>query len=290
MRNEDADQLDAAANVVLPPELRTPFLLKAPAAAPYRRRAGRRDARHRHDRRVPSQLLRAEIVVVESAGGFRDADERHAGHGRSRRRARRAGRARVGVRLGCINHALLTADAIAARGLKLAGWVANHVDPAMSFPDENIATMRDWRARAWRAAAHSAPGPPPESAAAMLDIATLVRRCAPRSIDNRNRSPIPHPRWTGKRYDPSPDRRHRATRRDSVAAPVSQRWRVADVVALFELPFNDLLFRAQQVHREHFDANAVQLSTLLSIDGRLRGRLRLLLAVVAPRHGPEGRS
>ena len=50
-----------------------------------------------------------------------------------------------------------------------------------------------------------------------------------------------------------------------VAAPVSQRWRVADVVALFELPFNDLLFRAQQVHREHFDANAVQLSTLLSI-------------------------
>ena len=46
------------------------------------------------------------------------------------------------------------------------------------------------------------------------------------------------------------------------AAP---RWRVADIVALYELPFNDLLFRAQQVHREHFDANAVQLSTLLSI-------------------------
>ncbi|OMG70786.1 biotin synthase BioB [Burkholderia ubonensis] len=50
-----------------------------------------------------------------------------------------------------------------------------------------------------------------------------------------------------------------------VAAPSAQRWRVADVVALFELPFNDLMFRAQQVHREHFDANAVQLSTLLSI-------------------------
>ncbi|MCA8035056.1 biotin synthase BioB [Burkholderia arboris] len=50
-----------------------------------------------------------------------------------------------------------------------------------------------------------------------------------------------------------------------VATPAPQRWRVADVVALFELPFNDLMFRAQQVHREHFDANAVQLSTLLSI-------------------------
>ena len=42
-------------------------------------------------------------------------------------------------------------------------------------------------------------------------------------------------------------------------------WTVDSVAALFELPFNDLLFRAQQVHREHFDANAVQLSTLLSI-------------------------
>jgi biotin synthase len=43
------------------------------------------------------------------------------------------------------------------------------------------------------------------------------------------------------------------------------RWRVADIVALYELPFNDLMFRAQQTHREHFDANTVQLSTLLSI-------------------------
>ncbi len=43
------------------------------------------------------------------------------------------------------------------------------------------------------------------------------------------------------------------------------RWSIADVEALFKLPFADLLFRAQQVHREHFDPNAVQLSTLLSI-------------------------
>src|SRR5260221_6042196 len=42
-------------------------------------------------------------------------------------------------------------------------------------------------------------------------------------------------------------------------------WRVADIEALFALPFMDLLFRAQQVHREHFDASEVQLSTLLSI-------------------------
>ncbi len=50
----------------------------------------------------------------------------------------------------------------------------------------------------------------------------------------------------------------------ATAAP-APRWRVADVVELYALPFNDLVYRAQQVHREHFDANEIQLSTLLSI-------------------------
>ena len=48
--------------------------------------------------------------------------------------------------------------------------------------------------------------------------------------------------------------------------PATQRhWGVDEVEALFKLPFADLLYRAQQVHRVHFDPNAVQLSTLLSI-------------------------
>lgn len=47
--------------------------------------------------------------------------------------------------------------------------------------------------------------------------------------------------------------------------PTVERWRVDDIMALFELPFNDLLHRAHTVHREHFDPNAVQVSTLLSI-------------------------
>jgi biotin synthase len=51
----------------------------------------------------------------------------------------------------------------------------------------------------------------------------------------------------------------------ATAATPAARYRVADIIALYELPFNDLMFRAQQVHREHFDANTVQLSTLLSI-------------------------
>lgn len=43
------------------------------------------------------------------------------------------------------------------------------------------------------------------------------------------------------------------------------RWSVAEIAALFELPFSDLMFRAQTVHRANFDPNAVQVSTLLSI-------------------------
>jgi dethiobiotin synthetase len=47
----------------------------------------------------------------------------------------------VGLRLGCLNHALLTAHAIAARGLRLAGWVGNAIDPRMPYRDHNTATL-----------------------------------------------------------------------------------------------------------------------------------------------------
>ena len=48
----------------------------------------------------------------------------------------------VGLRLGCINHALLSARAIVADGCTLAGWIANRIDPAMAFADANLATLR----------------------------------------------------------------------------------------------------------------------------------------------------
>jgi biotin synthase len=57
---------------------------------------------------------------------------------------------------------------------------------------------------------------------------------------------------------------HLVTRAAAQAAP-TDRWQVADIEALFELPFTELMFRAQTVHRAHFDPAEVQLSTLLSI-------------------------
>jgi len=47
----------------------------------------------------------------------------------------------VGLRLGCLNHALLTARAIEASGLPFAGWIANAIDPAMAAADENVAAL-----------------------------------------------------------------------------------------------------------------------------------------------------
>jgi len=65
--------------------------------------------------------------------------------------------------------------------------------------------------------------------------------------------------------DPATNREASSQRQPSAAARGSTQWSAARVEALFELPFNDLLYRAHSVHREHFDPNAVQLSTLLSV-------------------------
>jgi len=49
----------------------------------------------------------------------------------------------VGIRLGCLNHALLTVLAVRSRGLQLAGWIANRIDPRMAFATENVQTLTD---------------------------------------------------------------------------------------------------------------------------------------------------
>jgi dethiobiotin synthetase len=141
--NEDADQLDAAANVALPPSIRTPFLLKE-AAAPHIA-AARENVSLDIARIVDAHkfaVQQADVVVVEGVGGFRvpltdvhdTADLAFA--------LSLPVVLVVGMRLGCISHALLSAEAIAARGLHLVGWVANQIDPAMLFPAENIEAIR----------------------------------------------------------------------------------------------------------------------------------------------------
>jgi dethiobiotin synthetase len=141
--NEDADQLDAASSVLLPPEIRTPYLLKAPAA-PHIVAAQENvtlDIARILDCHAQA-MQRADLVVVEGVGGFRVPLTDKLDTADLAVALNLPVVLVVGMRLGCISHALLTAEAIAARGLYLAGWVANRVDPNMGFPDENIAAIR----------------------------------------------------------------------------------------------------------------------------------------------------
>lgn len=79
----------------------------------------------------------------------------------------------VGVRLGCINHALLTAEAIARDGLPLAGWVANIIDPHTSRLEANIATLTQHLSAPCLGVVPFLASPSPQAVAAHLSLAPL---------------------------------------------------------------------------------------------------------------------
>jgi dethiobiotin synthetase len=79
----------------------------------------------------------------------------------------------VGLRLGCINHALLSARAIAADGCRLIGWVANRIDPDMAFAAANTETLRQRILAPLLGVLDHAPDGDAERAASSLDVRTL---------------------------------------------------------------------------------------------------------------------
>jgi len=81
----------------------------------------------------------------------------------------------VGVRLGCINHAVLTAEAIARDGLELAGWVANVVDPHTARLDENLATLAERLPAPCLGRVPRLPEASPAAVAAHLQLGALRR-------------------------------------------------------------------------------------------------------------------
>lgn len=83
----------------------------------------------------------ADIVIVEGAGGFLAPVNRHQTGADLASTLNLPVILVVGMRLGCLNHALLTAQAVRSTGLTLAGWVANCIDPQMMALTENIATL-----------------------------------------------------------------------------------------------------------------------------------------------------
>lgn len=141
--SEDAIALRAASTLAVAPALDNPVLLPDPlsphiAAA----RAGVQIDIAAIVASYQALAALADAVVVEGAGGFLvPLTDTLTGADLAQALALPVVLV-VGLRLGCLNHALLTAEAIRARGLTLAGWVANRVDPDMEAVEDNITYLR----------------------------------------------------------------------------------------------------------------------------------------------------
>lgn len=143
LRNEDATILAGASNVEAPIDLINPYRFE-PAIAPHiaAAQAGVTISVARIGDAYAALSAMAHWVVVEGAGGILVPLNDHEDF------ADLAGLLAlpvllvVGMRLGCLNHALLTAQAIRDRGLRLSGWVANCLEATMPALEENVQALR----------------------------------------------------------------------------------------------------------------------------------------------------
>jgi dethiobiotin synthetase len=174
MVSEDVLALRAASTLKVRPELDNPVALPEPLSPHLAARHAGRIVTVA-DLLAPALTLQqqADALVVEGAGGWRvpiNDDETLADLARA---LKAPVLLVVGLRLGCLNHAMLTAEAIRADGLTLVGWVANHVDPQMACADENLATLRErlgaplWGVVPWSAT--------PDAARITLDLPERFR-------------------------------------------------------------------------------------------------------------------
>ncbi|MCM2327385.1 MAG: dethiobiotin synthase [Lysobacter sp.] len=176
--NEDTIALARAAGPGAPAlEAITPVLLREPMAphiaAALEGRAIRLEPLLEAHRRLAA---RSDFTVVEGVGGFHvplgeafDARDLAAALGLPVVLV-------VGLRLGCLNHALLTADSVRAAGLRLAGWIANRIDPAMAAADENVAALAERLAAPLLGRIPFQPGADPAALARLLDVSPLLKK------------------------------------------------------------------------------------------------------------------
>jgi dethiobiotin synthetase len=141
-RNADALELIRASNVAAPYGIVNPYCLDLPASPHIAAaKAGIRVDLSHIENAYQQLASQADAVIVEGAGGWLAPVS-------DRETMADVAAALglpvilvVGLRLGCLNHALLTAQSIESRGLHFAGWIANHVQPRFDFSEENIATL-----------------------------------------------------------------------------------------------------------------------------------------------------
>ena len=172
--NDDVRQLRAASNVLAGLGQINPYSFTR-AVAPHlaARFGGVRISLDRILEAYSELSAQADLVIVEGAGGFCVPLNDDQDGADMVQLMNIPVVLVVGMRLGCLNHALLTAEAIAARGLPLAGWVANVVDADMAMLDENIAALEQRLSAPLLGIVPHSAQPDARAVAALLDITLL---------------------------------------------------------------------------------------------------------------------
>jgi dethiobiotin synthetase len=176
LRNADALMLQRCMSIELPYEQINPIVLEAPIAPHIA--AAREGVRISVDRLAGFcrgvLMQRADLTLVEGAGGWRVPLNSRELLSHLAIELQLPVVLVVGMRLGCINHALLTHEAIVRDGLRLAGWVANRIQPEMSCYAENVATLRALLPAPCLGEVPHLPTPDPQEAAVHLNCDPLV--------------------------------------------------------------------------------------------------------------------
>ncbi len=143
LRNEDATRILAQGSIPVPYSTLNPYVYEPPIAPHLAaEQAGEKIDLGVISNHYMSLLAQADYVIIEGAGGWRVPFNREQSVADLVQMLNLPVILVVGLRLGCINHALLSVESILASGARLAGWVANVVEPDMLSRDENIATLR----------------------------------------------------------------------------------------------------------------------------------------------------
>ncbi|ABE54945.1 dethiobiotin synthase [Shewanella denitrificans OS217] len=185
LRNSDALQLMAHSNMGLSYQRVNPIAFEA-AIAPHiaAKRAGFSLTLDAIDAAMPwTQLYTADFALIEGAGGWRLplGDGHYLSELVQRWNTRLQERHRqlgvilvVGMKLGCLNHALLTQEAIVNDGLTIVGWVANQVDKDMACIEDNLDSLKQMMLGEFLGYVPFLPEPSPQAAGNYISVECLI--------------------------------------------------------------------------------------------------------------------
>lgn len=176
LRNSDALLLQQTASIKLSYEQVNPIALEAPIAPHIAAQLlGRRLDADRIAALCRGAMMQpADFMVIEGAGGWRVPLNNRQTLADVTKLLRIPVILVVGMKLGCINHTLLTVEAIVKDGLRLAGWIANRAEPQMSCYDENLETLKGMLSAPLLAEIPHIEDCSPENIAEYIDLGPLL--------------------------------------------------------------------------------------------------------------------